>query len=218
MGLLQKAATGPGALILGGLLFWVLAWVIDLWTHVETFGIAEGAHAHGGSLMIRATLPVTGVPLLAFGVAQMMGTDTLMKRGGLPVYFASLLLALDGLAHAFAFNDHLGNLASASFFAFVAPLEVAAGVAFPFIARRHDSVMALGVFSLIAIYTVSRAAAFAPLGWPEPVEGLGVFSKLVEALFLLAVVGNARGIVRTPNPPAEEPAAPPEAAARGAGR
>jgi hypothetical protein len=193
MRLSQRLNSKGGATVLGGLAFWVMAWALDMWAHVQTFGIGTGDHEHGGTALLRVNIPLTGTPLIVFGLALLIGSDALMKRGGVPKMFASLFLMHDGLFHAFAFNDHLGNLTSAAFFAFVAPLQIAVGVALPFMPRRFDGLMLFGTFGLIALYAVSRSASFPPLGWPEPVEALDVFSKFVEVLFILALIAVMRG-------------------------
>lgn len=188
MALARALFNKPGAMVFSGLVFWVLAWVIDMWTHIETYGVNAGAHAHGGDAMLRINIPLTGAPLIVFGLSMLIGSEALMKRGGFPLLVASFVLMVDGLLHAFAFNDHLGNLGSAAFFAFVAPLQIAVGVFLPFLPRRFDVPLALGTLGLLCLYAVSRASSFAPLGWPEPVEALDVFSKFCEVLFLVSIL------------------------------
>ena len=175
-------------MVLGGLVFWVMAWGIDMWTHIQEFGVGSGNHAHGGSALMRVNIPLTGAPLIFIGLVLMIGSERLVKRGGFPVLVASFTLMTDGLLHAFAFNDHLGNLASAAFFAFVAPLQLAAGLALPDLPRKLDLPLLLSAVGLLALYAVSRAATFPPLGWPEPVEALDVASKTLEVLFALSMV------------------------------
>lgn len=192
MGLWEKALSAPGGVLIGGLAFWVMAWGIDAWTHIQVFGVAQGAHIHGGDAVIRLNLTVTGLPLVAFGMAQLMGTDALLKRGGVPVYLASLSLMLDGLAHAFALNDHLGEAPSAAFFAILAPAQIALGVSLPFAGRARDRWLVAGTLGLLLLYAVSRVLPFQALRWPERVEALDVFSKAMEVLFLFALIAVAR--------------------------
>lgn len=196
-----------GAMILSGLVFWVVSWALDMWTHVETFGVNAGAHAHGGTALLRVTIPVTGFPLILIGLGMIIGTDGLMRRGGVPLMLASFFMMTDGLLHAFAFNDHLGSLASAAFFAFVAPLQIAAGIAIPFVGRRYDRPMLAGTFGLLALYAVSRLAPIAALGWPEPVESLDVFSKACELLFVISLVMVMKAGTQTPKADAPASAA-----------
>ncbi len=195
MGVWDKALSAPGAVLIGGLALWALAWGIDAWTHVQVYGIAQGAHVHGGDAVIRLNMTITGLPLVAFGMAQLFGTDALLKRGGMPLYLASLFMMLDGLAHAFAFNDHLGEPPSAAFFAALAPAQIALGAGLPFASRARDRWLVTGTLGLLALYVLSRTLAFAPLGWPERVEALDVFSKAVEVLFVLAVSSVSRASV-----------------------
>jgi hypothetical protein len=185
----------PGAMVFSGLVFWVLAWVLDMWTHVETYGVNAGAHEHGGSAMLRINIPLTGAPLIVFGLAMLIGSERLMRRGGVPLLVAAFTLMTDGLLHAFAFNDHLGSLASAAFFAFVAPAQVAAGVALVFLPRDFDRLLVGGTAFIFALYLVSRTAPLAALGWPEPVEALDVASKVLEVLFLMSMASVARARV-----------------------
>lgn len=194
MGFWDKALSAPGALLLGGVGLWGLAWGIDAWTHVEAYGIAQGAHVHGGQALIRVNMAFSGLPLVVFGMAQLVGTQALLKRGGMPLFFASLFLMLDGLAHAFAFNDHLGEPASAAFFAFAAPAQIAIGASLPFASRARDRWLALGTLGLFVLYAASRTATFGPLAWPERVEGLDVFSKAMEVFFVLAVWSVVRAL------------------------
>lgn len=199
--------------MIGGLGFFALGWFIDFWTHVEKFGVAAGAHVHGGEALIRVNIPLTGVPFLLLGMAQLIGTEALLKRGGTPVFLGSHILMLDGVAHAFAFNDHLGDPVSAAFFAFVAPAQIAAGLAMPFIARRFDVLLALSSAALLALYAVSRSVALPALGWPERVEGLDMFSKAMEVLFILCVVASlhAQAVIaraKSTAPAGEAPAKP----------
>jgi hypothetical protein len=203
----QRAASGPGVLVIGGLLFWAFSWYLDLSAHIEKFGVGTGAHVHGGDAIIRVNFPVTGAPFIAMGIAQMMGTEALLKRGGLLLWAASLLLMADGLAHAFAFNDHLGVLSSAAFFAFLAPAQIAVGVALPFIERDFDVYLALGMAALLGLYVVSRSVTFAALAWPEPVEALDIFSKVVEVMFIVALVWHRRAVAPSSTTSKEPPRA-----------
>src|SRR5690349_9596506 len=104
MGFTAKLATKPGAMVLGGLVFWVMAWAIDMWSHIQEFGIGAGDHQHGGSALMRVNIPLTGAPLIVMGLVMLIGADRLVKRGGFPLLVASFALMTDGLLHAFAFN------------------------------------------------------------------------------------------------------------------
>ena len=194
MGLTDRAFSAPGGVLIGGLAFWAMAWGIDAWTHVQVFGVAQGAHVHGGDAVVRVNMTITGLPLVAFGMAQLIGTDALLKRGGMPLYLASLFLVLDGLAHAFAFNDHLGEPPSAAFFALVAPAQMAAGLALPFVSRSLDRWLLAGTFGLLVVYGASRALTLEALGWPERVEALDVVSTLLEALFMIVLGLNLKSL------------------------
>ncbi|HKZ59798.1 MAG TPA: hypothetical protein VJ547_08145 [Candidatus Thermoplasmatota archaeon] len=207
MGFWDRALSAPGAVLAGGLALWGMAWGIDAWTHIQVFGVAQGAHLHGGDAVVRLNMTITGLPLVAFGMAQLIGTDALLKRGGMPLFFASLFLMLDGLAHAFAFNDHLGEPPSAAFFAFVAPAQIAAGLALPFVSRPLGRLLLAGTLGLLALYAASRAITFEPLLWPERVEALDVVSKLFEGLFMIALVLNLK-VARGREPKAVQGAAP----------
>ncbi len=203
----QRATSGAGVCVLGGLVLWVFSWYLDLSAHIEKFGVGTGAHVHGGDALMRINFPLTGAPFIALGVAQLMGTEALLKRGGVLFWAASLLLMVDGLAHAFAFNDHLGVLSSAAFFAFLAPAQIAGGLALPFMARDLDVYVAGGMAALLGLYAVSRSVTLAALTWPEPVEALDVFSKVVEVMFIVALVWHRRAIMPRPARLAKPPRA-----------
>lgn len=210
MRLSSKLLTKPGAMVLGGLVFWVMAWGIDLATHINEYGVNDGDHAHGGTALIRVNIPLTGAPLIVIGLVMMIGSERLMKRGGFPLLVASFALMADGLLHAFAFNDHLGNLASALLFGFVAPLQIVAGLALVDLPRRFDRPLLFGTLGLLALYAVSRTASFASLGWPEAVEGLDIASNALEVLFVLSL-GAVMSAARRRSTPAKDaaPSAPP---------
>ena len=46
----------------------------------------------------------------------------------------------------------------------------------------------LGALGLVLAYVASRTVTYPALNLPEPVDGLGVFSKVLEILFMIAVL------------------------------
>lgn len=193
MGALQRLTTAPGALLIGGLILWAMAWAIDFWVHYEVILLSPSSHPMGGDALIRINFPMMGFPLIFVGLWQLVGSEALGKRPVFLAFVGGLLMALDGLAHGFAFNDHMNDY-SAPFFATLAPLQVGIGVALPFMARRFDAYWLVGSLGLITAYIVSRTVSAPALGFPEAVDGLGVFSKFLEVSFVAVTAVNVRRV------------------------
>jgi len=193
MGALQRLTTAPGALLIGGLILWAMAWAIDFWVHYQVILLSPATHHAGGDALIRINFPMIGFPLIFVGLWQLVGTEELGKRPVFLAFVGGLLMALDGLAHGFAFNDHLNDYA-APFFATLAPVQIGIGVALPFLPRRFDLYWLVGSLGLIAVYAVSRAVTAPALGFPEAVDGLGVFSKFLEVAFVVVTAANLRRV------------------------
>jgi len=194
MGFAGRLMSGAGAFLVGGLLIWVMAWLIDFNVHVQRVAVDPGGHTHGGGdALIRVNFPMTGFPLILIGMGSLVGLDRLLyDRRVTLAYCAGILFAVDGLAHAFAFNDHLNDPYSAALFAAAAPAQILIGVAMPFLSRKYDSFWLLGALGLLAAYVVSRTVYVPALNMPESVEGLGIFSKLLEVVFVWLTLLNIR--------------------------
>jgi hypothetical protein len=174
-----------------------MAWAIDFWVHYQVIAANPASHNHtGGDAIIRINFPMTGFPLIVFGMWQLMGSENLAKRPGFLAFVGGILMAVDGLVHAFAFNDHMNDY-SAPLFASLAPAQIGVGVALPFLSRRYDGFWILGALALVVAYAVSRTVSIPALALPEPVEGLGVFSKVLEVSFVIVTLANMR---RAPAP------------------
>ena len=194
MGIARRLMSGAGAFLVGGLLIWAMAWVIDLNLHLQRVAVDPGGHSHGGGdALIRINFPMTGFPLILVGMGSLLGLDRLLydRRAAL-AFFAGVLFAVDGLAHAFAFNDHINEPYAAALFAVVAPAQILIGVAMPFLSRRFDPVWLLAALGLLAVYVVSRTVYFPALNMPEAVDGLGIFSKVLEVAFIWLTLLNIR--------------------------
>jgi len=203
-----RISTSGGALVVGGLLIWAMAWAIDFYGHL-TGGAPVDASGHGGDALVRVNFPLSGFPLIVLGGVLLLGGDRLLERGNTPRFAAGMLIALDGLAHAFAFNDHLGEPLWAALFAVIAPAQIALGLALPYLDRSLDRWWVLGIMGLLVGYAVTRVVSVPALGFPEPVEALGVFSKSTEAVALAVLGPRAMGAgASRRNPAAAEAGAP----------
>lgn len=189
----KKAASAEGALIIGGLLLWLMSWAIDLSTHIQEVAQDPTSHSHGGGeTLVRVNFPLTGFPLVVFGMLQMVTFEKLQQRKVFIAFIAGIFFLLDGLAHAFAFNDHLNQPLSAALFAIVAPLQILVGVTLPFMPQAWDRYWAALALAMIALYAASRTVALPGIGFVEPVDGLGVFSKFFEVVILLLLLARWR--------------------------
>jgi hypothetical protein len=190
----RRAATPPGGLIALGLGMWAMAWFIDLDARLR--GVVPPGH-HGGEALIRINFPMMGFPAIALGMILVLGTAFFMRRGNFPRYAAGLFIALDGMAHAFAINDHIGEYQWVIVFGVLAPAQVALGIALPFLRRDLDKWWFLASAALIGGYVVTRTVSIAAWGWPAPVEGLDVFSKFTEVMAMLLLAPSALASLRT---------------------
>jgi hypothetical protein len=103
-------------------------------------------------------------------------------------FIVALLFLADGSLHLYAFNDHLRDPFSATFFAVFSAVQIVAAFVIPYTKYRLDSVwLALTAFLILA-YVVTRTVAIWPIGFVEEVEPLGIVSKLVELLTVLVLV------------------------------
>jgi hypothetical protein len=103
-------------------------------------------------------------------------------------YIVAFLFLADGSLHLYAFNDHLGDPFSATFFAVFSVLQLAAAFIIPYTRFRLDTTWLAMTAFLIFAYVVTRTMAVWPIGVVEEVEPLGIVSKLVEVLTVLVLV------------------------------
>ncbi len=172
------------AFVSAGLLVALMGWVVDLSAALG----AEAGEGHGGGLFLRLNITFFALGLAAIGVGYEQHDRFFREPTWGVRYLAGYLLIADGLLHAFAFNDHLAEPFPAAFFAVIAPLEVVVGLALPYLRRSLDPAWLAFAAFLVAAYAATRTAAIWPLGAVEEVEALGIFSKVVEVLAILALV------------------------------
>jgi len=195
-------ANAEFAFVSSGLLVALMGWIADLFA---TLGKAAGLGGHGtDDLFFRVNITFFAFGLAAIGVGYEQHERFFRDRSWGVRYVAGYLILLDGVLHAFAFNDHLADPFQAAFFGVLAPVQVAVGLALPYLRRSWDAAsLALAAF-LLAAYIGTRLAAVWPLGGIEEIEALGILSKLVEGLAVICLVQlvRARGGPRpVPVPP-----------------
>ncbi|MGQ0797988.1 MAG: hypothetical protein ACT4OI_09050 [Methanobacteriota archaeon] len=177
--------TAEFAFVSAGLLVGLMGWVVDLYA---TLGAEAGHGQGGGGLFLRLNITFFALGLAAIGVGYEHHERFAREPTWGVRYLAGYLILADGLLHAFAFNDHLAQPFPAAFFGVTAPVQVAVGLALPYIRRSLDAAW-LGLLAfLIGAYVATRTAAVWPLGDVEEVESLGILSKIVEVLAVLALV------------------------------
>jgi len=182
----RKVYSAEGACCLGGIAFIAMAFVSDLAQHLAAFG-AEAGHAQGGDFFIRVNIPVMGVACIAFGLGMYIVNES-RDRVHVIAYVAGLLILTDGIAHLFAITDHLEVPLHYAVFSVIAPLQIAAGILFPFLPRKWDRYWIAFTIGLIALYVVTRSVAFPPLWDLEEVESVGLVSKAIEVVSLFPLV------------------------------
>ena len=180
-----KVYSAEGAFCLGGLGFLAMAFFADLAQHLAVS--SEGGMTHGGDFFLRVNIPVMGIACIAFGLGMRIVNEH-RDRAHVLAYLAGLFILSDGIAHLFAITDHVDVPLHAAVFTIIAPLQIAAGILFPFLPRKWDRYWIAFTVGLIALYIVTRSVAFPPLWDLEEVESVGVFSKAIEVVTLFPLV------------------------------
>lgn len=188
----ERATSAGGSLVIGGLLIWLMAWSIDFFQHLGGQTGCDPSQ-HCGDALVRVNFPLAGFPLIVMGGIILFGGDRLLKRGNTPLFAAGMLIALDGIAHAFAFDDHLFEPLWATLFALTAPVQIVLGIALPYLDRGLDRWWWLGTLALLVGYIVTRVVTVPELAFPEPVESLDIFSKFTEVMVLVILAPQAWG-------------------------
>lgn len=195
--------TAEFAFVSSGLLVALMGWVVDLSAALG----AEAGEGHGGGLFLRLNITFFALGLAGIGVGYEQHDRFFREPTWGLRYLAGYLLLADGLLHAFAFNDHLAEPFPATVFGVVAPLQVAVGLALPYLRRSLDPAwLGLAAF-LVAAYVATRAATVWPLAQVEEVEALGILSKIVEVVAILALVRLIRA-ARRERPASSTPRTP----------
>lgn len=191
--LFERATSAGGSLVIGGLLIWLMAWAIDFVQHLSG-DVACDPTQHCGDALVRVNFPLAGFPLIVMGGIILFGGERLLERGNTPLFAAGMLISLDGMAHAFAFNDHLFEPLWATLFALTAPVQIVLGIALPYLDRSLDRWWWVGTAGLVVGYILTRVITVPALGFPEPVEGLDIFSKFTEVVVLAVLAPHALGL------------------------
>src|SRR5436305_2558783 len=175
------------AFLVCGVLIVLVGWVADF---LGLFEIASQPTGHGSSTTfpLRLFMTMFGVSFATIGVGFENFPQILQDGDRAKRYIVAFLFLADGSLHLYAFNDHLGDLFSATFFALFSVLQLAAAFIIPYTRFRLDLAW-LGITAfLVLAYIVTRTVAVWPIGVVEEVEPLGVVSKLVEVLTILVLV------------------------------
>ena len=175
------------AFLVCGLLIIFVGWTADF-LGVFEFASSPGGHGSGTTFPLRLFMTMFGVSFATIGVGFENFPQILQDGDRAKRYIVAFLFLADGSLHLYAFNDHLGDLFSATFFALFSVLQLAAAFIIPYTRFRLDLAW-LGITAfLVLAYIVTRTMAVWPIGVVEEVEPLGVVSKLVEVLTILVLV------------------------------
>jgi len=170
-----------------GFLIILVGWLADLLGIFE-LGTAVGEHGGGSSFQLRLFLTMFGVAFSTIGVAYENFPEILTDAEMAKRYLVAFLFLADGSLHLYAFNDHLGDAFPAAFFAVFSSVQLAAAFIIPYSPRRFDAAWLAITAFLIAAYVVTRTVSVSPIGVVEDVDPLGVVSKFVEVVTVLALV------------------------------
>src|SRR2546425_11301813 len=186
------------AFLVCGVLIIFVGWVADF---LGLFELASQPSGHGSSTTfpLRLFMTMFGVAFSTIGVGFENFPQILLGGDRAKRFIVALLFLGDGSLHLYAFNDHLGDLFSATFFAVFSAVQIAAAFIIPYTKYRLDSIwLALTAFLILA-YVVTRTVAIWPIGFVEDVDPLGIVSKLVAlvtVLVLLSLVQSERAFPR----------------------
>jgi len=175
------------AFLVCGVLIIFVGWVADF---LGLFELASQPAGHGSSTTfpLRLFMTMFGVAFSTIGVGFENFPQILLGGDRAKRFIVALLFLADGSLHLYAFNDHLRDPFSATFFAVFSAVQIVAAFVIPYTKYRLDSVwLALTAFLILA-YVVTRTVAIWPIGFVEEVEPLGIVSKLVELLTVLVLV------------------------------
>ena len=175
------------AFLVCGVLIVLVGWVADF---LGLFEIASQPTGHGSSTTfpLRLFMTMFGVAFSTIGVGFENFPQILLGGDRAKRFIVAVLFLADGSLHLYAFNDHLGDRFSATFFAFFSAVQLAAAFVIPYTKYRLESLwLAITVFLIVA-YIATRTMAIWPIGFVEEVEPLGIVSKLVELVTVLVLV------------------------------
>ncbi len=175
------------AFLICGVLIIFVGWVADF---LGLFELASQPTGHGSSTTfpLRLFMTMFGVAFSTIGVGFENFPQILLGGDRAKRFIVALLFLADGSLHLYAFNDHLGDLFSATFFASLSAVQLAAAFVIPYTKYRLESIWLAITAFLILAYIVTRTMAVWPIGFVEEVEPLGIVSKLVELVTVLVLV------------------------------
>jgi len=174
------------AFLVCGVLIILVGWLADF---LGLFDLASQPAGHGSSTTfpLRLFMTMFGVAFSTIGIGYENFPQILEGGVGAKRYIVTLLFLADGSLHLYAFNDHLGDLFSATFFAGLSAVQLAAAFVIPYTKYRLEWVWIAITAFLILAYIVTRTVAVWPIGFVEEVEPLGIVSKLVELVTVLTL-------------------------------
>src|SRR5947208_2207364 len=104
------------AFLVCGLLIIFVGWTADF-LGVFEFASSPGGHGSGTTFPLRLFMTMFGVSFATIGVGFENFPQILQDGDRAKRYIVAFLFLADGSLHLYAFNDHLGDLFSATFFA-----------------------------------------------------------------------------------------------------
>src|SRR3989475_9191544 len=165
------------AFLICGVLIILVGWVADF---LGLFELASEPTGHGSSTTfpLRLFMTMFGVAFSTIGVGFENFPQILLGGDRAKRFIVALLFLGDGSLHLYAFNDHLGDLFSATFFAVFSAVQIAAAFVIPYTKYRLESLwLAITVF-LVPAFLVTRTVAIWPIAFLPDVDALGIGSTL----------------------------------------
>src|SRR2546430_3430325 len=175
------------AFLVCGVLIILVGWVADF---LGVFELASEPTGHGSSTTfpLRLFMTMFGVAFSTIGVGFENFPQILLGGDRAKRFIVALLFLGDGSLHLYAFNDHLGDLFSATFFAVFSAVQIAAAFIIPYTKYRLDSIWLAPTAVLILAYVVTPTGAVLPIRVVGDGDALGIVSKLVELVTVLVLV------------------------------
>src|SRR5256886_1479441 len=141
------------AFLVCGVLIILVGWVADF---LGVFELASEPTGHGSSTTfpLRLFMTMFGVAFSTIGVGFENFPQILQGGDRAKRFIVALLFLGDGSLHLYAFNDHLGDLFSATFFAVFSAVQIAAAFVIPYTKYRLDSLwlpLTVFLFLLLAL-------------------------------------------------------------------
>jgi hypothetical protein len=169
-----------------GILIIFVGWISDFFGLFE-IGSSGAGHALADKFPLRLFMTMFGVAFATIGIGFENFPQILSDSEAATRYIVALLFLADGSLHLYAFTDHLGDPFPAGFFAVVSVLQIAAAFLIPYARLRLDPIWLAITGFLILAYVVTRTTVVWPIGTVEEVDSLGLVSKFVEVLTVLAL-------------------------------